>query len=143
MEDWGNLKYAFQCQPTVQNGKSVDGLPATAALTGRIRMTPGVVQLTSDGLVSATLFGSAELPVRQVDLSTLRLSGAVATSVEYVDQDGDGFLDLRGQYRTSRMSLTAGSTRAALTGKLAGGQPFGGEAVIEVAQRSSGLYSPR
>jgi Thrombospondin type 3 repeat/Kelch motif/Galactose oxidase, central domain len=85
------------------------------------------------GTMPVTIFGSASLDVKQIDVATLRLAGSPVSpknkgglDFSYVDQDGDGRLDLVAHFITptrQQLGLLPGQvdTTAVLTGSLTSG----------------------
>jgi hypothetical protein len=85
------------------------------------------------GTTPVTIFGSASLDVRQIDVATLRLAGSPVSTknkggldFSYVDQDGDGRFDLVAHFVTptrQQLGLLPGQvdTIAVLTGSLING----------------------
>ena len=94
---------------------------------------PNDLNLTKNGTVPVTVFGSATLDVKQINLASLRLAGKPVSpknkgglDFSYVDQNGDGRLDLVAHFvlpTAQDLGLLPGQvdTVAVLTGSLTNG----------------------
>jgi hypothetical protein len=142
-DDWSHLDYAFQCTSSFLDGAPPPDQIATDEVTlqtameehvllpmaqPRLVIRPGCgrnwVFLGSNAALPVTLYGSADFDVTRIVLSSLRLTGAAPVSTTFVDQDGDGRLDLSAGFKQSSMKVTANSTLATLTGYLDTSQAF-------------------
>jgi hypothetical protein len=93
--------------------------------TGNSHISPG-----GTGSVPVVAYGSATFNVAQVVTSSLRFAGAPATSVSYLDVNGDGFMDLQGIFPNAQISLPPGATSASLRGVLLSSQLCGGDTPV-------------
>lgn len=143
-DDWNFLHYAFQCSPTFANGApppenaitittneitvaaaSKAGILEPPITTVRLELSHPCVDLSSNGVVPVTLFGSSGFDVTKIDLASVRLGGAPVSSWSLDDKDGDGVLDLKARFRQSEMTLlSAQSSRVILSGRLTDGRLF-------------------
>jgi len=141
-EEWSRLAYAFQCSWSFADGapppadiigipEELDantakemGLVSPPLVAARLEVSKECIDVSSNGVVPVTLYGSAILNVTTIDLPTVRLNNAAAISTSIHDKDGDGYLDLSGRFRSNQMQLAAGSTVATLVGSLKNGQEF-------------------
>ena len=88
------------------------------------------------GVTPVVIFGSPELNVKNINVASLRLSGAPVSpknkggfQVSYVDINGDGMVDLDVKFTTptsQQLHLVPGQvdTIAVLTGNLTNGTPI-------------------
>ena len=90
------------------------------------------VALASGDTVPVAALGSASFDAGAVDLATLRFAGAAATSARLADVDGDGRLDVVGEFQMNLLRLAQGATRGSLTGALRTSQAFGGAGALIV-----------
>ena len=86
------------------------------------RHKPGVVTAGGRGFTVVILFGSAELEVSAVDVSTLAFGPAAAPPAWFWkgsrwDVNGDGRADLLAFFRTAQTGLRPGDTQACLIGE--------------------------
>ena len=140
-EEWSRLAYAFQCSWSFADGAPAPaaypatpelnpqmlqqmGLETPPVVTARLDVTKDCLDVSSHGVVPATLYGSSQISVTSIDLASVRLNNAPANSISIHDQDGDGYLDLSGRFRLDQIQLQPGSTVATLVGKLTTGQEF-------------------
>ena len=146
--DWGwasgrsMFTYRFQCAPHF-----VDGAGAVPAHYSRREMSVTEAQaqgkLLPERAVSMTVrpghkahwidhhspqevpvvvYGAKDFDVEQIDVETIRLGRAFATSVAVSDVDGDGFADLTATFVMSRTGFRPGTTSAAFSARLANSQ---------------------
>jgi EGF domain/Calcium-binding EGF domain len=80
------------------------------------------------------VFGSADLDVSRINLSSVRLAGAEPLHSSQSDFDGDGHVDLQIFFRQSDLNLTPASTSATLTGQLDTSQAFAGTNSVVVSR---------
>jgi hypothetical protein len=110
------------------------GMPATSVRVDiKFGTFPNDLNPDKKGTTPVTIFGSASLDVKQIDVATLRLAGSPLSpknkgglDFSYVDQDGDGRLDLVAHFITptrQQLGLLPGQvdTTAVLTGSLTSG----------------------
>ena len=141
-EEWSRLAYVFQCSWSFADGAPPPpdiigtqqeltferaqemGLLTPPPASARLEVSRECIDVTSNGVVPVTLFGSPTLDVTKIILSSVRLNNATAVSTSIQDKDGDGSLDFSGRYRSSQIQLPANSTIATLVGMLTTGQQF-------------------
>jgi hypothetical protein len=99
------------------------------------------------GITPVVIFGSPELDVKNIDVASLRLSGARVSSknkggldVSYVDKDGDGIVDLDVKFVTptrKQLHLVPGQVDAiaVLTGNLTDGTPITASDSIRIVKQ--------
>jgi hypothetical protein len=146
-DDFGGLKFSFQCQPTFENGATPGDAWAAAEIDPQtavmldVLLPPAIVRIgappcidiSTDAPVPVHIYGSASFNVLKIDLATLRLAEAPPVSTSVADVDGDGYLDLKANFRSTELVLQIGDTRAVTTGKLLDVQSFQGEDTVQVA----------
>jgi subtilisin-like proprotein convertase family protein len=108
------------------------------ALTVPVEIMPGVADKVLDTAlaerISVAILSGPALNAREVDATSLSVSGAAVTKREdgslasYRDVDGDGRLDLVVDVASSMMRLGARSTRVFLVGRTLDGRPILGTA---------------
>ena len=141
-EEWSTLAYAFQCSWSFADGAAAPSpYPATPELNQQMLQDMGLssppplvaprldvgkecIDVSSNGVVPTTLFGSSSLNVTSINQSSVRLNNAVAISMSIQDKDGDGYLDLSGRFKSNQIQLAPNSTKATLFGRLTSGQEF-------------------
>jgi hypothetical protein len=151
-DDWANLDFEFQCDPSGHSGDgpAVLGLTSaeldttTAATLGvdfpvlnvSIDIRPGVgskwIAPGHAGDVPVAILGSATLDIHQIAQSTLSLLGVAATRITLEDVNDDGRLDLVAHFPMDRLPVTSTTSRAALRGRLLSTQPIFGADSISV-----------
>lgn len=106
-----------------------------------VELRPGTEQPldpAAGGLMGAIVFGSAALPVDQVDETTLAI-GPDGAGIAYPgtlnvrDVDGDGHPDLVTLYRVDQTGIQVTDREVCLTGETFAGAPFEGCAPLRVA----------
>ena len=116
---------------------------ATATLLIDIRGGADVspVNLKSKGVLPVTVFGSEEIDVSMIDLSTLVLQGAGPRArgksgkvASFVDMNGDSYLDLNLHFDLEEMDVSPDDTEFTLTGMLNDGTQVEGSDAISIIQ---------
>jgi hypothetical protein len=155
--DWADngsasFAYRFQCDSRYLDGAGVAGaIPIAIEASGdqlaaahillpqggaRIAIRPGSathwIAPSSATPVPAVIYGSSSLDVMQIDITTLVLGGAPATSTLIGDVDNDGALDLTAEFLMSQTSLGAAATRAAINFSLFDSQVFDAPGAVTV-----------
>ena len=105
---------------------------APGGLEAEIDIPLSCIFVNGYGVIPVVIYGSAEIDVRQVDLSTVELEGMPVQRIwhRYVamvfDSDRDGFKDLMVLIDEQPNALSPGATTATLVGLLNDGSPFTG-----------------
>ena len=112
---------------------------------------PNSINLCGVGVIPVAIFGSADIPVSDIDIPTLRLgdgtpggsevkmagkSGKELCSTE--DVDFDGFDDLVCKFVTVDLGLVGGDTDATVLGTTTGGKEFVGTDSVNIVKDDCG-----
>ena len=119
--------------------------PVPEQATLLIDIRPGAdvspVNLKSKGVLPVTVFGSEEIDVSMIDLSTLvlqgagpRLRGKSGKVASFVDMNGDSYLDLNLHFDLEEMDVSPDDTEFTLTGMLNDGTQVEGSDAISIIQ---------
>lgn len=93
------------------------------------------IDMTSNGVVLAVIYGSASFDVTHVIPATVRLAGAPLIGWSYMDANRDGDLDFKPHFRGSDMTdLQLGGTVAEVTGVLSNAELFIGQDSVTVVE---------
>ena len=103
------------------------------------------INLKSKGALPVTIFGSEDVDVSQIDLSSLLLQGASPQErgksgnvASIVDQNGDSIPDLNLKFDLEEMDIAPDALELILTGMLLDGTALGGSDAIRVVPSSDG-----
>jgi Prealbumin-like fold domain len=98
------------------------------------RSLPSSINIGKEGVIPFALLSTPTLnTLTQIDRSSVRLAGAVATCATVgEDVNDDGRLDLICRVNTPETTLTCGTTVALVTGKLTDGTPYQSEDTVKI-----------
>jgi len=102
---------------------------------------PNILYLP-EGVLVVRIKGKSRAVKDELDLTTVRLAGALPSEQVQKDYDGDGIEDLQIHFETSAMRVTPATTRVALTARTRSGLPAAGtDSVQVVVKRAAGHSS--
>ena len=116
---------------------------AVADVEVEIDVKPRAINVTRNGIISVTLFGSDAFAVADVDVTTLAFGPAAppAHAVQFKDKNNDGLTDLISQYSTLDTGIgSAGPVEVVcLRGMTSDGTAFVGCQEVRLVRRSCGI----
>lgn len=109
----------------------------TSSIKVAIDIKPGSdvnsINLKSKGLVPVAILTTESFDALSVDIDSVVFAGAYSVAAQIEDVNGDGMNDLLFHFRTQDLSdLSAGSTKAVLTGTTLEGTPISGEDSVNI-----------
>ncbi len=154
----GEFDFSFnRARPYAKDGDPAQGFPyaelildelrignsyqevAPYAAPVRIRVQPEVINLSAKGAIGCVIFGSGNLNVTAIELSTLKLAGAPVRlktngtpMAALGDVDGDGHPDLIVHVDTTQLELQPEDTQIVLRGATETGLRLIGEDVVRI-----------
>ncbi len=138
--------FASNGRPNILMLASIGPKPALDVMIDiRPGSEPSPINLKSKGSLPVTIYGSDEVDVSQIDLSSLLLQGASPQErgksgnvASIVDQNGDLILDLNLKFDLEEMDIAPDALELILTGMLLDGTALGGSDEIRIVPSSDG-----